>query len=80
MGHTYDALYSQDINESSGGDYTSVSATTTGVAGTLPNARPAPYKTRIPKGGKKFKKPGKPILKMGSSRGPDDPEYTTVTH
>ena len=78
---TYDELpniYEQDINSSAGGDYTSISGGpvgNTGIAGTLPNFKPAPYKGKVPKGGKKFKKPSKPIFKMGSSSGPDDPEY-----
>lgn len=78
MNRDYLDLYTQDIGDGSGGDYTSVSAGSVGntnIASTSPSYKPFAYRSKIPKGGKKAKKQGKPVLKPGAGSGPDDPEF-----
>ena len=77
MSRDYLDLY-QDIGDGSGGDMTSVSAGNTGntnIASAAPGYKPYSYRAKVPKGGKKAKKLGKPVLKPGTGRGPDVNEF-----
>lgn len=78
MSFDYLDLY-QDIGDSSGGDMTGVSAGPVGntnIASAQPGYKPYAYRSgKPPKGGKKTKKATRAILKPGTGRGPDDPEY-----
>lgn len=72
----YHQLYN-DINESGaaiGAPYGS-NPGSADIAGTGPETPAKAYRVKIPKGGKKYKKPAKPFLKKGDPSLPRDIEF-----